>query len=187
MSLSKRKHRLFLFLLYFPRTPSDAESKDQPTYQLAITIFLVCIVHLILTFLLSVIIIYLHHSHLSSWAYFLGGFGTLLAAIQFLPQIWTTWKLKEVGSLSIPMMCIQTPGAFVWVGSLAGRLGWEGWSTWGNYLVCGILQGCLLVMGITFELRARRKRLAEERRGNGHADDFNGEDHERTGLLENER
>ena len=42
-------------------------------------------------------------------------------------------------------------------------------------------------MGITFELRARKKRLAKERRGNGHADDVNGEDHERTGLLENER
>ena len=42
-------------------------------------------------------------------------------------------------------------------------------------------------MGITFELRARKKRLAEEVRGNGYADDVNDEDHERTGLLDNER
>lgn len=191
---------LFLFLLFFPRTPSDAKSKDEPTYRLAIIVFLVSIVHLVLTFLLSVIIIYLYRSHLASWANFLGILGTCLAAIQFLPQIWTTWKLQEVGSLSIPMMCIQTPGSFVWVGSLAARFGWEGWSTWGIYLVTGVLQGCLLVMGITFELRARKKGKlglgVAAGDSNEHADQANGnehgrvdcdEDHERTALLENER
>ncbi len=98
------------------------------------------------------------------------------------------------------MMCIQTPGSFVWVGSLAARFGWEGWSTWGIYLVTGVLQGCLLVMGITFELRDRRKKVAGEGGVNGdrdeHAGEANGishehvhdeEDHERTGLLGNER
>ena len=198
--MNKRTYRLFLFLLFFPRTPSDAKSKNEPTYRLAITVFLVSIVHLVLTFLLSVIIIYVYPSHLSSWAHFLGILGTCLAAIQFLPQIWTTWKLQEVGSLSIPMMCIQTPGSFVWVGSLAARFGWEGWSTWGIYLVTGVLQGCLLVMGITFELRDRRKKVAGEGGVNGdsdeHAGEANGishehvhdeEDHERTSLLGRER
>lgn len=193
-------HSLFLFLLFFPRTPSDATSKDEPTYRLAITVFLVSIAHLVFTFLLSIIIIHLYSSHLSSWAHFLGILGTCLAAVQFLPQIWTTWKLREVGSLSIPMMCIQTPGSFVWVASLATRFGWEGWSTWGIYLVTGVLQGCLLVMGTTFELRARRKGIAREEgvdgNGNEHVHEANGdahrlvngeEDHERTGLLGNER
>jgi hypothetical protein len=68
-----------------------------------------------------------------------------------------TYSLGHVGSLSIPMMLIQTPGAFLWAGSLAARLGMEGWSTWGIFLVTGCLQGCLLVMGIYFELRARRE------------------------------
>jgi hypothetical protein len=54
------------------------------------------------------------------------------------------------------MMVIQTPGSFVWAGSLAVRLGKEGWSIWGVYLVTGCLQGCLLVMGIYFELQARK-------------------------------
>ena len=193
-------HRLFLFLLFFPRTPTDAKYKDQPPFRLAITVFLVSIIHLVLTFLLSAIFIYVYPSRLSSWAHFLGILGTCLAAIQFLPQIWTTWKLQEVGSLSIPMMCIQTPGSFVWVGSLAARFGWEGWSTWGIYLVTGVLQGCLLVMGITFELKARRKGPVGEGGANGdsdeHAGEVNGishrhingeEDHEQTGLLGNER
>jgi hypothetical protein len=59
------------------------------------------------------------------------------------------------------MMCIQTPGSFVWAGSLAARVGWEGWSTWGVYVVTGILQGCVLSLGIYYELKSRR--LAKER------------------------
>ena len=64
----------------------------------------------------------------------------------------------------------------------------------------GFLQGCLLVMGITFELRARRKRKAGKVGVNGdrdgRTDEANGvahehvsgeEDDERTGLLGNER
>jgi hypothetical protein len=73
-----------------------------------------------------------------------------------------TYSLAHVGSLSIPMMLIQTPGSFVWAGSLAARLGTEGWSTWGIFLVTGCLQGCLLVMGIYFELKARREAQALE-------------------------
>ena len=60
------------------------------------------------------------------------------------------------------MMLIQTPGSFVWSGSLAARLGVEGWSTWGVFLVTGCLQGCLLVMGICFEIKARRERQRME-------------------------
>ena len=63
----------------------------------------------------------------------------------------------------------------------------------------GVLQGCLLVMGITFELRARRKGTVGGG-ANGDDDEHTGEangishrhvngeeDHEQTGLLENER
>ena len=64
-------------------------------------------------------------------------------------------------------MCIQTPGSFVWVGSLAARLGWEGWSTWGIYLCTGILQGILLTMSIGFEIRDwKRRKMEQEDRGN---------------------
>jgi hypothetical protein len=59
-------------------------------------------------------------------------------------------------------MLIQTPGSFVWSGSLAARLGIEGWSTWGVFLVTGCLQGCLLAMGIYFEVRARKAKQCTE-------------------------
>ncbi len=77
-------------------------------------------------------------------------------------------------------MVIQTPGSFVWAGSLAARLGVEGWSTWGVYLVTGCLQGCLLVIGVLFELRERKegKRAGDGRTGSGESESdaarFNG-------------
>lgn len=135
-------------------------------------------------------VLYLAPSYLFTLAAALGITGTILAAIQFLPQIYTTWRLQKVGSLSIPMMCIQTPGSFVWVASLAGRLGWEGWSTWGIYLVTGCLQGFLLIMAISFELRERRERKKQETMEtgvpNGRIEEESGVD-ERTRLLGNEQ
>jgi hypothetical protein len=64
------------------------------------------------------------------------------------------------------MMCIQTPGSFVWAASLAKRLGREGWSAWGLYIVTGCLQGVLLGMGVSFLVRdwraGRKAREGEE-------------------------
>lgn len=111
-----------------------------------------CIVHALIVVILSIYFVLVHPDSLQAWANFLGIFSTVLASIQYFPQIWTTFTLKRVGSLSIPMMSIQTPGAFVWAASLAARLGKEGWSAWGVYVVTGCLQGTLLAMGIYYEI-----------------------------------
>ena len=47
----------------------------------------------------------------SIWATFLGVSSAILAAIQYMPQIVRTYRSKLVGALSIPMMCMQSPGA----------------------------------------------------------------------------
>ena len=57
------------------------------------------------------------------WATFLGVSSAALAAMQYAPQISHTFRLKLVGALSIPMMCIQTPGAVLMVLSIALRPG----------------------------------------------------------------
>lgn len=95
---------------------------------------------------------------LATWANVLGVMAAVLAAIQYFPQIYTTYMLKHVGSLSIPMMCIQTPGGFLFAGSLASRLGVSGWSTWGVYLVSGTLQGVLLAMAVYYEIQTRNRK-----------------------------
>ncbi|KAL8769495.1 MAG: hypothetical protein Q9209_004556 [Squamulea sp. 1 TL-2023] len=187
---------LLLFLLFFPRasplSPLQPPRSAVPSYRTALLVVGICIVHIFLTVIVHLIFIYRFPSLLKSCAEFFGIAGTVLAAIQFLPQIYTTWRLQAVGSLSIPMMCIQTPGSFVWVGSLAGRLGVAGWSTWGIYLVTGVLQGILLVMAIAFEVRDRREKKEIDsdgtgkinqpmRNGDGAAEEP--QDDERTALL----
>ncbi|KAL0946309.1 hypothetical protein HGRIS_012551 [Hohenbuehelia grisea] len=57
----------------------------------------------------------------SLWATFLGVSSAILAAIQYAPQIAHTYRHKVVGALSIPMMCIQSPGAVLMVLSIALR------------------------------------------------------------------
>jgi uncharacterized protein with PQ loop repeat len=98
--------------------------------------------------------------YLSTWANLLGVMAAFLAAVQYIPQIWTTYHLKHVGSLSIPMMCIQTPGGYVFAGSLFARLGWAGWSTWGIFLLTATMQGILLCLAIYYEVRAHKSREA---------------------------
>ncbi|KAH9818601.1 hypothetical protein DFH28DRAFT_958494 [Melampsora americana] len=88
------------------------------------------------------------------WATCAGVVSLILACFQYLPQLRSTWKLKLVGSLSLPMMIIQTPGSFLFVYSLAVRPG-VNWTTWIVYLVTGTLQGALLILCILWKIRQR--------------------------------
>lgn len=122
-----------------------------PTYRTALIVTFICIVHAIVVAIISVALSFTRPSALQGWANFMGVLAAILASLQYFPQIYTTLRLRRVGSLSIPMMCIQTPGSFVWAASLAARYGMDGWSTWGLYIVTALLQGSLLFMGIYFE------------------------------------
>ncbi|KAG6874948.1 hypothetical protein C0992_005850 [Termitomyces sp. T32_za158] len=97
---------------------------------------------------------------LAKWATFLGVSSALLAAIQYAPQLIHTYRAKIVGALSIPMMCIQSPGAILMVLSIALRPG-TNWTSWITFAVSGIMQGSLLAMCIVFHLRQRRLGLDE--------------------------
>ncbi|KAF8075944.1 hypothetical protein FPV67DRAFT_1469828 [Lyophyllum atratum] len=92
---------------------------------------------------------------LSQWATFLGVSSALLAAVQYAPQLAHTYKAKLVGALSIPMMCIQTPGAILMIVSIALRPGTD-WTSWITFAVSGVMQGSLLAMCILFTFRQRR-------------------------------
>lgn len=150
-----------MFLIYFPRatpgTPNLAKDIDKaPSFRTALIVVWVCVIHALVTVVVSVYLSIARPEQLQNWANFLGIFSTVLAAIQYFPQIYTTWLIKRVASLSIPMMCIQTPGSFVWAASLAARLGPSGWSAWGVYCMTGVLQGTLLIMGLYFEWKDRK-------------------------------
>ena len=163
---------MLLFLIFFPRATipgidqdaEDVDSSKMPTWKEAVLVLAVSLAFFVFAFIGSVVFVYAMPSHVRAWANFLGLLATVLAAVQYIPQILTTWRLKEPGSLSVVMMCIQTPGSFVFAASLYARLGKGGWSAWGLFIFTGCLQGCLLTMSLTFLWRDRqeRKRLEQE-------------------------
>lgn len=89
------------------------------------------------------------------WAGFLGWSATILAALQYIPQIIHTSRARLVGSLSIPMMCLQVPGSVIFVYSLALRPG-VNYTSLAAYVCTGVLQSVLLVLCIVWRIRQRR-------------------------------
>lgn len=144
-------------MIYFPRATSltdpvtSVSATNGPTYRTALAVTAICLIHALATVIISAAFALRQPAALPAWGNFLGILAAILASIQYFPQIYTTLRLRCVGSLSIPMMCIQTPGALVWAASLAAREGIEGWSIWGVLVVTACLQGTLLVMAIYFE------------------------------------
>ncbi|KAH9927539.1 hypothetical protein B0H21DRAFT_763138 [Amylocystis lapponica] len=92
---------------------------------------------------------------ISIWATFLGVTAALLSAMQYIPQLWHTYRLKLVGALSIKMMLMQSPGSIFMVLSIALRPG-TNWTTWIPYAVAGALQATLLTMCLFWRARQRR-------------------------------
>lgn len=88
------------------------------------------------------------------WATTLGVTSVALAMWQYVPQLFLTARTRLVGSLSIPMMCLQTPGSFVFVYTLAIRPG-VNWTGWATYAVTGLFQGGLLVLCVCWKRRQK--------------------------------
>lgn len=154
------RNRFVLFLVFLNYTDnslSDEEAEqaeEGPKWQTAVLVATIVLVHILLTVVLSAVFVLVLPSHLGTWAIFNGILAAVLAAVQYIPQITMTYRLKHVGSLSIPMMCIQTPGGFLFAASLAVRLGWAGWSTWGIFLLTAVMQGTLLSMALYYAFTA---------------------------------
>ncbi|KAF2204668.1 PQ loop repeat protein-like protein [Delitschia confertaspora ATCC 74209] len=176
---------MMLFLIFFPRSTTDGtEAVDEDERDLrspaeAILVLAGSLACFLFTLFGSVIIAYAAPGNLRGWANFLGIWASVFAAVQYLPQIHMTWKAQAVGSLSVPMMSIQTPGSFVFAGSLYARLGPNGWSAWGLFIMTGCLQGCLLVMSLIFLYRERKARKEA-------LNEADGEGTEREPLLANQ-
>jgi uncharacterized protein with PQ loop repeat len=118
-----------------------------PEWRLATTLATVVALHLTLLLTLSLFLLSslppTHHL-LHTLATFLGLSGTLLAVLQYAPQILKTYKAQHVGALSIGTMIIQVPGSVMFVLSIALRPG-ANWTSWLPYAVTGGMQAALLV------------------------------------------
>lgn len=145
-----------LYLLYFPphlkyldtdpdETPKAAKSTSQ--WRLAVTLGIAVAAHLTLLFLLSISLLLAlppNHPLLRYLALFLGVSATVLAVLQYAPQIHKTYTSGLVGALSLGTMTMQVPGSVLFVISIILREGTD-WTSWLAYAVTGVMQGSLLV------------------------------------------
>ncbi|KAH9807835.1 hypothetical protein Tdes44962_MAKER06351 [Teratosphaeria destructans] len=156
---------VMLFLTFFPVLPeSDLASSTAsltnsppPKRRDAVIVGGMTMLTLLLVGIISVALVYAWPRHTQNWANFLGTIAGVMAAVQYLPQIWHTWRLGDVKSLSVITMLIQVPGAFLFAFSLWQRVGWEGWSTWLVFIITGCLQSALLAMAISYHFQGKRK------------------------------
>jgi uncharacterized protein with PQ loop repeat len=158
--LTARLHSFVLFLVFFrygSADDSDDEElgEDKPRWYTALLVASLTLLHGLAVIVVTGVLSTVAKDDLALWANALGVMAALLAGVQYIPQIWTTYHLKHVGSLSIPMMCIQTPGGYLFAASLMARLGWAGWSSWGIFLLTATMQCVLLYMAIYYEIQAR--------------------------------
>ncbi|GAA5969220.1 hypothetical protein JCM21900_001511 [Sporobolomyces salmonicolor] len=150
-----------------------------PSYRHALSYFFLTLLHLVLTFLTtSILLVTLpgatepgrgedggggrggggggreHPSEraVRVWATTQGLVSVALGCAQYAPQLVLTARRKLVGSLSVPMMLLQTPGSFLFVYTLAIRPS-VNFTAWGTYFVTGVLQGTLLVLCLVFKRR----------------------------------
>nr|OQO23139.1 hypothetical protein B0A51_10097 [Rachicladosporium sp. CCFEE 5018] len=153
---------VMLFLIFFPEAPdmtssaASITSTAPPKRRDALIVGVSTLVCLLTVGIASIAIVAVTPHHTQAWANLLGIVAGALSAVQYLPQIWYTFRLGDIKSLSIITMLIQVPGAFVFAFSLWLRVGWEGWSTWLVYIITGLLQGTLLGLAISYWLARHR-------------------------------
>ena len=179
-----------LFLTFFQPSPKSShphEPSSEPSNRReALTVGITLLTAIFVVFLTSLAVVFTSSTNIAQvWANILGTTAGILSMIQWVPQIYETWKRGSIGSLSILTMIIQVPGAFMFAFSLWLRVGWEGWSTWLVFVITGCLQGSLLGLAIYYWVIGRRQvreEVHQEITGEGVEEDAVDE---RTGLLAN--
>jgi uncharacterized protein with PQ loop repeat len=78
-----------------------------------------------------------------------GILSTLTGVLQYFPQVIVTFRSKQFKSLSPATLMMQMPGSFLFAFSLALQPG-TNWTSWISFIVCGSLQGLLIVMYFVF-------------------------------------
>jgi len=174
---------LILYLIYFPphlkfayyqasATPNHIKAcacdacdlvragqviETTPLWRQSVVLTWVVAIHFAFCFFVTLIIVATRTSlrTVELWATFLGVTSALLAGIQYTPQLLYTYRARLVGAISVPMMCMQTPGAVIMCVSIAIRPG-TNWTSWITYATAGTFQGTLLIMCIAWKIRQRK-------------------------------
>ncbi|KAK6515851.1 hypothetical protein TWF281_004442 [Arthrobotrys megalospora] len=154
---------MFLYI-YYAREEAEAErtgrrpsmSSQMRTYRRASKAWFVLLfvfAWALIILLVSAVILHRFPWYAQSWADFLGVLVAALACTQWLPQVFTTWHLGHLGSLSVAMLALSTPSTWIFGFSLISRVGFAGWSAWIVYVLVGTMQLILIGTAILFAIR----------------------------------
>jgi len=158
------------FLLYFNHVANDATREAKRAEFLRSLIVFAIVLILPLFCVTAAIVMYfgkLVPSHVMvSYAQYVGIIAAALVFVQWAPQIFTTLKLSKAGSLSLPMLLLQCPGALLVVGFQLTSTQSQ-WTTWAPSMVSGAAQLILIVLVIYFALRDRRARKKKPHKSRG--------------------
>lgn len=138
---------ILVLVLYWTRS---SVKQDREEYRKIVQVGRLVLVHAVLSVAQMILAFSTNRLVLLLLAQINGLMSTLLTIIKYVPQIHTTYLLKHPGTLSIGMMCIQTPGGFVFTATLFFTKG-SHWSSWVSYFFAAMLQGSLLVLCIYYE------------------------------------
>jgi len=110
-----------------------------------IVVNVLCASHLVITWTTFAILYSTTPWRLAAFGNAMGIISAVVAALQYAPQVWTTWRLRHIGSVSTPWLLIQTPGGLAAMPAQVNRPG-TNWTTWLSYLGTFLGQFILLVI-----------------------------------------
>jgi len=151
-----------IFLIYFRTEPTTSESRSyrQKMKRIAFGIFLGILICSSGLAILAALLYYdagVDSHRIATFGKTLGIFSAILILVQWAPQIFTTWRLQEAGSLSIGMLVLKVPGSLLVI-FFQGILNKADITTWGPYVFGAIEQMILIVMLIFFWLKEKRRK-----------------------------
>lgn len=138
---------ILAFVLVLTR---DSIKQDKEEYRRIVQVGYIVAVHLVASIAQVITGLAMRGKVLMAIAQINGLLSTFLTMLKYIPQIYTTYRLKHPGTLSIGMMCIQTPGGLVFTLTLYFTHG-SHWSSWISYMFAFLLQGTLLTLCIYYQ------------------------------------
>ena len=154
---------VYLNTIFFDTEPRIVRNNEKIAREryLARAMFVIGPVIQLIIVLAYVAIAFLHgfgSSYMVSMGKFWGTLSCFLVIAQYVPQMWTTCKIRGNGSLSLILLAIQAPGGtvnalFMWIGQ------GDDWTTWISTLAAAIQQFILLAICLVFKWQRRHKRM----------------------------
>jgi len=98
--------------------------------------------------------------HIQRYGDSFGIIAVVMLFVQYIPQIYTTHKHRESGSLSIVSLLIQAPGALVVV-YFQAVISHSKWTTWAPYFCSALQQLFLVCLCLYYHVKDKHKKKNE--------------------------